>query len=232
LYYVSAGDGDYNVSGEKMSMLLGKKVGMTRLYDESGRLVPVTVIQAGPCTVMQVKTAETDGYNAIQLGYEDVKSSRRKKPEIGHAQKARTVPKRFIKEMRLPDGIELEYGIGDTVTVAAFSESKFVDIVGTSKGKGFAGVMKRHGFSGFPASHGTERKHRAPGSISSFASDAGHGGSPKKGKKMAGHMGNCRVTTKNHKLIAVDKENNLILVKGPVPGQAGGYCIIVDAEKS
>ncbi len=220
------------MSGEIMAMLLGKKVGMTRLYNESGQLVPVTVIQAGPCTVMQIKTSNTDGYNAIQLGYGDVKPSRRKRPEIGHAQRAHTVPKKFVKEMRLPDGLEMEYGIGDIVTVSAFSESKFVDVVGASKGKGFAGVMKRYGFSGFPASHGTERKHRAPGSISSFASDAGHGGSPKKGKRMAGHMGDRRVTTKNHKLIAVDTENNLLVVKGPVPGPAGGYCIVLSAKKS
>jgi large subunit ribosomal protein L3 len=214
-----------------MAMLLGKKVGMTRLYNESGQLVSVTVIQAGPCTVMQIKTANTDGYDAIQLGYGDVKPSRRKRPEIGHAQKADTVPKKFVKEMRLPGGVEPEYGIGDIVTVSAFSESKFVDVVGASKGKGFAGVMKRYGFGGFPASHGTERKHRAPGSISSFASDAGHGGSPKKGKRMAGHMGNRRVTTKNHKLIAVDTENNLLVVKGSVPGPAGGYCIVLSAKK-
>jgi large subunit ribosomal protein L3 len=216
---------------QKMAMLLGKKVGMTRLYDESGKLVPVTVIEAGPCTVMQVKTTETDGYNAIQLGYDDVKPSRRKNPQIGHAQNANTTPKRFVREMRLPDDAGPEYKVGDTVTVSAFGENECVDVVGTSKGKGFAGVMKRHGFAGFPASHGTERKHRAPGSISSFASDAGHGGSPKKGKRMAGHMGNRRVTTKNHSLVAVDEEKNLLVVNGPVPGPAGGYCIVRSAKK-
>ena len=209
-----------------MAMLLGKKVGMTQVYDESGRLLPVTVIQAGPCTVMQVKTIEADRYNAVQLGYEDVKPSRRKKPQIGHAGKADTLPKKFVKEMRLPDNAEAEYKIGDAVTVSVFSEEKFVDVVGTSKGKGFAGVMKRHGFGGFPASHGTERKHRAPGSISSFASDAGHGGNLKKGKKMAGHMGNSRVTTKNHSLVSIDQEQNLLIVKGAVPGPAGGYVIV------
>jgi large subunit ribosomal protein L3 len=216
---------------QKMAMLLGKKVGMTRLYDESGKLVPVTVIEAGPCTVMQVKTTETDGYNAIQLGYDDVKPSRRKNPQIGHAQNANTAPKRFVREMRLPDDAGPEYKVGDTITVSAFGENECVDVVGTSKGKGFAGVMKRHGFAGFPASHGTERKHRAPGSISSFASDAGHGGSPKKGKRMAGHMGNRRVTTKNHSLVAVDEEKNLLVVNGPVPGPAGGYCIVRSAKK-
>jgi large subunit ribosomal protein L3 len=215
-----------------MAMLLGRKVGMTQVYDESGRLLPVTVIQAGPCAIMQVKTSETDGYNAVQLGYDDVKPSRQKNPQIGHAQKADTVPKKFIKEMRLPDDIEAEYKVGDFITVLAFAEDKFIDVVGTSKGKGFAGVMKRHGFAGFPASHGTERKHRAPGSISSFASDAGHSGGPKKGKKMAGHMGHSRVTTKNHSLVSIDEEKNLLVVKGSVPGPAGGYVIVRSAKKS
>ena len=215
-----------------MAMLLGKKVGMTQVYDDSGRLLVVTVIQAGPCTVVQVKTVETDGYTAVQLGYDDVKASRRKRSQMGHAQKSNAVPKKFIKEMRLPDGTELEYKAGDLLTVSVFAENKCVDVVGTSKGKGFAGVMKRHGFHGFPASHGTERKHRAPGSISSFASDAGHGGSPKRGKKMAGHMGSQRVTTKNHSVVAIDEENNLLVVKGPVPGPAGGYVIVCSAKKT
>lgn len=209
-----------------MPMLLGKKVGMTQVYDDAGRLLPVTVIQAGPCAILQVKTVQTDGYNAVQLGYDDIKPSRRKKPKIGHARKADATPKKFVKEMRLPDDTEPQYEVGDSITVSVFAETESVDVVGTSKGKGFAGVMKRHGFGGFPASHGTERKHRAPGSISSFASDAGHGGSPKKGKKMAGHMGNCRVTTKNHKLVAIDEERNLSVVKGSVPGPANGYVIV------
>ncbi len=213
-----------------MAMLLGKKVGMTQVYDESDNLLPVTVIQAGPCTVMQVKTAKTDGYNSIQLGFEDVKHSRRKNSQIGHSKKAKTEPKKFIRELRLPNDIEPEYKIGDSVTVSVFSENEYVDVAGTSKGKGFAGVMKRHGFGGFPASHGTERKHRAPGSIASFASDAGHGASPKKGKKMAGHMGNCRITTKNHRLVSIDKENHLLVVKGSVPGPAGGYCVVRSAK--
>jgi large subunit ribosomal protein L3 len=209
-----------------MAMLLGRKVGMTQMYDEADELLPVTVIQAGPCTIMQVKKVETDGYNAVQLGYDDLRPSRRKKTQVGHAQKADSVPKRFVREMRLPDDAEPEFKVGDCLTVSVFAEDKCVDVVGTSKGKGFAGVMKRHGFHGFPASHGTERKHRAPGSISSFASDAGHGGSPKKGKKMAGHMGNRRVTAKNHSLVTVDEEKNLLVVKGSVPGPAGGYVIV------
>ena len=209
-----------------MVMLLGKKVGITQVYDESGNLLPVTVIQAGPCVIMQVKTTKSDGYNAVQCGFDDVKPARQKNPEIAHAQKAKTAPKKFVKEMRLTDDAKHQYEIGDTITVSVFNEEKFVDVTGTSKGKGFAGVMKRHGFGGFPASHGTERKHRAPGSISSFASNAGHGAGPKKGKKMAGRLGHCRVTTKNHELIEVDEEKNLLVVKGSVPGPAGGYCII------
>jgi len=215
-----------------MAMLLGKKVGMTQIYNDLGNLVPVTVIQAGPCQVMQVKTTETDGYNAVQLGYDEVKPARRKHPQIGHAKKADTTPKRFIKEMRLEEGAEQQYEVGNAVTVSVFAEEKYVDVVGTSKGKGFAGAMKRHGFGGFPASHGTERKHRAPGSIASYASNAGHGAGPKKGKRMAGHMGNCRVTMKNHQLVEVDEEKNLLIIKGSVPGPAGGYCIVRSAKKA
>jgi len=215
-----------------MAMLLGKKVGMTQVYVESGALLPVTVIQAGPCVVMQVKSTETDGYNAIQLGFDDMKSSRRKMPQVGSAQKAKTSPKRFVREMRLPDGAAGEYEQGDSITVSVFAENKFVDVVGTSKGKGYAGVMKRHGFGGFPASHGTERKHRAAGSIASYASNAGHGAGPKRGKKMAGRMGGCRVTMKNHELVGIDEDRNLLVVKGSVPGPAGGYCIVCSAQKA
>lgn len=214
-----------------MAMLLGKKIGMTQVYCESGDLLPVTVIQAGPCVVMQVKTAETDGYSAIQLGFDDVKQSRRKQPQIGSATKANAVPKRFIREMRLPDNAEHEHKAGDMLTVSVLGETKIVDVIGTSKGKGYAGVMKRHGFGGFPASHGTERKHRAPGSISSYASDAGHGGNLKKGKRMSGHMGNVSVTSKNHEVVAVDKEKNLLVIKGSIPGPAGGYCVVRAAKK-
>ena len=215
-----------------MAMLLGKKVGMTQVYNEAGELVPVTVIQAGPCVVTQAKTLETDGYNALQLGFDEVKPVRRKKPAIGHAEKANTTPKRFVREMRLADDAEQQCEAGDSLTVSVFAEDKFVDVVGTSKGKGFAGVMKRHGFGGFPASHGTERKHRAPGSIASHASDAGHGPGPKRGKRMPGHLGNVQVTAKNHELVSIDEEKNLLVVKGSVPGAAGGYCIIRTAQKA
>jgi large subunit ribosomal protein L3 len=214
-----------------MAILLGKKVGMTQVYNELGKLVPVSVIQAGPCVVMQVKSAETDGYNAIQLGFDEVKPVRRKKPEIGHAEKANSYPKKFVKEMRLSDDVERKYKAGESVTVAVFSEEKYVDVIGTSKGKGFAGVMKRYGFGGFPASHGTERKHRAPGSQAGYGTDRGHGGNIKKGKRMSGHMGDRRITTKNHDMVAIDEEKNLLIVKGSIPGPAGGYCIIRSAKK-
>lgn len=206
-----------------MAMILGKKIGMTQVYDEEGRIVPVTVIQAGPCKVMQVKTSASDGYNAVQLGYDDVKASRIKKPAQGHAQKANATPKRYVREWRMD--AETERQPGDEISVKIFEEMgiTMVDVSAASKGKGYAGVMKRHGFGGFPASHGTERKHRAPGSIGGHATDRGHSGKIKKGKRMSGRMGNVRVTTKNHQLISVDEEKNLIVIKGPVPGPAGGY---------
>jgi large subunit ribosomal protein L3 len=214
-----------------MAMLLGKKVGMTRVYDEAGRLIPVTVIQAGPCIITQIKTGATDGYNAVQMGYDDVKPSRRKQPEVGHARKANTNPKRFVREWRLPSEAKTdEYKPGDSLTVSIFAGTKLVDIVGTSKGKGFAGPMKRYGFKGFPASHGTERKHRAPGSIAARAINAGMGGGLKRGKRMGGHMGDARVTAKNHELVAIDEERNLLVVKGTVPGPSGGYCVVKTAK--
>ncbi len=215
-----------------MAMLLGKKVGMTQVYSDSGDLLPVTVIQAGPCVVMQVKTVESDGYNAVQLGYEDVKSQRSKRPQIGHAEKANSTPKKFVREMRLAEGASAEYKAGDSVSVKVFAEAKYVDVEASSKGKGYAGVMKRHGFGGFPASHGTERKHRAPGSQASHGTDRGHGGNPKKGLRMAGHLGNRRVTTKNHEVVAVDEEKNLLIVKGAIPGPSGGYCVVRSAKKA
>lgn len=215
-----------------MAMLLGKKIGMTQMYDEADRLLPVTVIQAGPCVVMQVKTTDTDGYNAVQLGYDDVKKSRRINSQVGHAQKANSEPKRFIREMRLPDNAAPEYKAGDALTVAVFEKERFVDIVGTSKGKGFAGVMKRYDFHGMPDSHGTERKHRSPGSIASHATDRGHGGNLHKGKRMAGHLGDHRATEKNHSLVAIDQERNLLMIKGCIPGASGSYVIVRSSQKA
>ncbi|MFA5292784.1 MAG: 50S ribosomal protein L3 [Phycisphaerae bacterium] len=210
-------------------MLVGKKVGITQVYNEAGKMWPVTVIQAGPCTVMQVKTVETDGYNAVQMGFDDVKASRIKKPAEGHAKKANTVSKRFIRESRLGQ-TPSTYNAGDVVTVEAFAEVKYVDVTGTSKGKGFAGVMKRHGFGGFPASHGTERKHRAPGSIAGHTANRGWGGHPAKGKRMGGHMGDVRITNKNLTLVSVDAEKNILVVKGSIPGPCGGYVIVKQSK--
>jgi large subunit ribosomal protein L3 len=213
-----------------MQMLLGKKIGMTQVYNEQGSLLPVTVIQAGPCIVMQVKTVKTDGYNAVQLGYDEIKAVRRKKPEVGHSKKAGTTAKKYVKEMRLPNGEEPAYKIGDSITVSAFADIKTVDVTGVSKGKGFAGVMKRYRFGGMPGSHGTERKHRSAGSQSGHGTDRGHGGNIKKGKRMSGHMGNVRVTTKNHKVVLIDQEKNLLVVKGPVSGAAGSYVTVRSAK--
>lgn len=209
-------------------MLIGKKIGMTQIYDETGKILPVTVVLAGPCTVMQVKTAETDGYSAIQLGFDDVKASRMTKAKEGHAKKANTTAKRCVREERI-NGKDA-YNVGDTVTVEKFAEVKFVDVVGTSKGKGFAGVMKRHGFGGMPASHGTERKHRSPGSISGHAANRGWGGKPAKGKRMGGHMGDVRVTTKNLALVSIDTEKNILVIKGAIPGANGGYVIVKQSK--
>ena len=205
--------------------LLGKKIGMTQVYDENGDLHPVTVVKAGPCCVLQIKTTERDGYEAVQIGFEDVKPHRASKPQIGHAARAGTRPKKFVREVRLGEPAE-DIQPGQTMTVEVFEGVGYVDVIGTTKGKGFAGVMKRHGFKGQPASHGVERKHRSPGSIGAHASNAGWGGDIKKGKRMAGHMGAVRCTSRNHRLVGIDKENNLLLIKGSVPGANGGYLLI------
>jgi len=205
--------------------ILGKKIGMTQIYDDSGVLHPVTVVQAGPCSVLQIKSAETDGYEAVQIGFGDVKPHRAAKPQIAHAAKAQCGPKRFVREVRLSaaaDGVTP----GQEITVEAFDGVAFVDVTGTTKGFGFQGGMKRHGFKGLGASHGVERKHRSPGSISSHGTNLGTGPKPRKGKRMAGHMGAVSRTTRNHRLIGIDKENNLLLIKGSVPGANGGFVFI------
>jgi large subunit ribosomal protein L3 len=211
--------------------ILGKKIGMTQVYDENDVLHPVTVVQAGPCTVMQVKTAETDGYDAVQIGFEDVKPHRSRKPQIGHAARAGVRAKSHLREIRLPEPAGEDVQVGATYGVDALEGTEYVDVIGVSKGKGFAGVMKRHGFSGQSASHGTEKRHRSPGSIAAHASNAGKGGDIKKGKRMAGHMGVDRTTTRHHKLVGIDKENNLLLIKGPVPG-AKGQVVMVRKSKT
>jgi large subunit ribosomal protein L3 len=208
-----------------LAAILGRKIGMTQVYDPSGAVQPVTVIQAGPCSVLQVKTAQTDGYNAVQLGFEDIKAGRATKPQIGHADKANTSPKRFVREMRLADA-PADVQVGQMLTVESFGGVAFVDVTGTTKGKGFQGVMKRHHFAGQPQSHGTERKHRSPGSQSAHATNRGWGGNIKKGKRMSGHMGMVRCTSRNHKLVGIDKENHLLLIKGAVPGASGGFVFI------
>jgi large subunit ribosomal protein L3 len=209
-----------------IAAILGRKVGMTRVYDEKGTMIPVTVVQAGPCTVTQVKTEDgKDGYNAIQLGFEDMKERRQSKPLVGHCKKAGLrAPKRFFREVRLTAKSSLTAGA--TVDVGLFETIKYVDVSGTSKGKGFQGVMKRWNFGGQPGSHGTERKHRSPGGIGGGQATRGHGRAIKKGKKMAGHLGDESVTSRNHYLVGVDKEKNLLLIKGPVPGANGGLLFV------
>lgn len=202
---------------------------MTQVYDGQGVLHPVTVVQAGPCDVLQVKDVETDGYNAVQIGLEDVKPHRAKRPQIGHAARAGCKPKKHVQEIRLSGPAE-DVAVGQTVSVDVFADVACVDVTGTTKGKGFAGTMKRHNFKGQPASHGVERKHRSPGSIASHSSNAGTGPKIKKGKRMAGHMGSVRRTTRNHRLIRIDAENSLLLVKGSVPGANGGVVFIRESK--
>jgi large subunit ribosomal protein L3 len=205
--------------------ILGRKVGMTRVYDEKGAIVPVTVVQAGPCVVTQVKTADgKDGYNAVQLGFEQIAGKYSTMPLIGHAAKSGSQPQRFFREVRLKDATDKK--AGDSVTVGIFDGVQYVDVTGQSKGKGFAGVMKRYNFGGQPASHGTERKHRSRGSIASYGTQRGHCGKPKKGLKMAGHMGDDRVTTRNHALVRVDADNGVLLIKGALPGANGSLVYV------
>jgi len=187
---------------------LGKKIGMTQIFREDGRVVPVTVIQAGPCVVTQVKTKETDGYEAVQLGFGDVK--RRNKPESGHLKNSRL--SRYLREVATDDTSEFE--IGQAIGVDIFEAGEKVDVIGTSKGRGFAGVMKRWNFGGGPRTHGQSDRARAPGSIGGGTTP----GKVYKGLKMGGHMGNRRITVKGLEIIEIDTERNLLLVKGGIPG--------------
>ncbi|HMN95664.1 MAG TPA: 50S ribosomal protein L3 [Phycisphaerales bacterium] len=207
--------------------ILGRKIGMTRMFTDDGKNIPVTVISAGPCFVTQVKTTETDGYSAVQIAMEDVKARRSTMAVMGHDAKAGVAPKRLHREIRMEDDAEAsQYSLGQEIGVAALEGLKFVDVIGTSKGKGFAGTMKRHHFKGLCASHGTERKHRSPGSIGSHGTDRGHGAKIKKGKRMAGQLGNERVTIRSLDLVSIDPENNLLLVKGAVPGPRSGIVFV------
>ncbi|MEM9419553.1 MAG: 50S ribosomal protein L3 [Planctomycetota bacterium] len=210
--------------------ILGRKIGMTRYYDGDGKNIPVTIIQAGPCFVSQVKSVETDGYEAIQIAFEDVKARNSTFPMIGHDAKAGLSSKRFHREVRLGEGESANYELGQEVAVDAFDEIKYVDVVGTSKGKGTQGGMKRHGFKGQEASHGVERKHRSPGSIGGRSSNLGTG-KPKKGIRMAGRMGNERVTVRSVEVVGIDKEQGLLLVKGPVPGANKGMVMVREATR-
>ena len=210
-----------------MAAILGKKAGMTRIFDDKGTAIPVTVIEAGPCHVMLIRTVENDGYNALQLGYIDKRRSRIRRPELGTAKKAGVEPKQFVREHRTDDIAEVN--VGDEVTVADFEDVKFIDIVGTTKGRGFQGVMRRWGFKGFPATHGTDRKHRAPGSIGTGSGLPGR--AVRKGRKMGGHMGHVRRTVDRMPLLKVDVENNLLVVKGSVPGPVGGFLIVRTCKK-
>jgi large subunit ribosomal protein L3 len=205
--------------------LLGKKVGMTQLLDDDGTVVPVTVIQAGPCVVVQRKTKQNDGYDAVQLGFvEFVKPKRITKPMTGHFKKSNVAPARFVREV----GVHGEDGAnpGDKVMVNIFNRDELVDVVGTSKGRGFAGFVKRHHFRGGRATHGS-MFHRAPGSIGSSA----YPSRVLKGMRMAGHLGNARVTAQNLRVARVDQENNLLFVRGAVPGPPGGYVVVEKAER-
>lgn len=221
------------VAGEAYPMLpaiLGTKVGMTQVIGDGGIVEPVTVVKAGPCVVVQVKTQETDGYDAVQLGFMDVRPHRSTKPIIGHCGKGGAGPMRHFKEVRLETPATVS--MGDTFTAEQFADGSFafVDVIGTSKGRGFQGVMKRHGFGGMGASHGTERKHRSPGGIGANA-PRGTGQSVKKGKSMAGHMGDVRRTQMSLKLVKVDPANNLLLIRGSVPGANGSLVVVRRAKK-
>ena len=210
--------------------LLGRKVGMTRVFDPEGRSVPVTVIEAGPCFVSQIRTAKTAGYNAVQLAFEDIKPRRSTMPLIGHDARAGVSPKRYHREFRVADDLIGGYELGQEVTVASFEQVKFVDVSGVTKGRGFSGGVRRWGFKGQPATHGVERKHRSPGSVGGRSSNAGTG-PPKKGAHKAGQYGHVRVTVRSLEVVACDKDKNLLLVKGPVPGANRGLLEIRQAKR-
>lgn len=206
--------------------LLGKKIGMTRVFTDGKHSMPVTAIEVGPCVVTQIKSEETDGYSAIQIGFQDLKPRNSTIPMIGHDMKAGTDPKRVHREFVVSAKEAAEFEVGQVLTAEALAKVAYVDVTGTSKGKGFQGGMKRHGFKGQLASHGVERKHRSPGSIGGHGSSAGASGRLKKGKKMSGHMGHERVTMRSIDIVRIDAEKNLVLVKGPVPGPNGGIVML------
>lgn len=209
--------------------LIGRKIGMTEVFKEDGRAVPVTAIKVGPCFVVQKKTKDVDGYSALQLGFEDIKPQRVRKPLMGHFRKSGVPPLKVLKEFRVVEVVEDDlssYKTGDVITGEIFKEGDLVDVTGTSKGRGFAGVMKRHGFSGGPDAHGS-MTHRKPGSVGSHTYPA----KVWKGQRMPGHYGAERVTMQGLSVVRVDKEKNLILVKGSVPGPSGGLVVVRHTKK-
>jgi large subunit ribosomal protein L3 len=205
--------------------LLGEKLGMTQVWDANNRLVPVTVVQAGPCVVTQVRNADLDGYPGVQIAYGAIDPRKVTKPLLGHFSEAGVTPRRHLIELRTADAAE--YSLGQELTVTTFEAGQKVDVTGTTKGKGFAGGMKRHGFSGLGAGHGVQRKHRAPGSIGGCATP----GRVFKGQRMAGRMGGDRQTTQSLTVYAVDVERGLILIKGAVPGPRGSVVLVRTAAK-
>ena len=206
-----------------MTLILGRKKGMTQLFADDGTVHGCTVVEAGPCIVMQVRTTEKDGYDAIQLGFEDVRDKVATKPLRGHAQKAGTAPKRMLREERLAS--PAEQAVGDSITVEVFEVRNIVDVIGTTKGRGFAGTIKRHGFARGPKTHGS-MNYRAPGSIGCSA----YPSRVFKGKRMSGHYGAKRQTMKNLQVLRIDTERNLIFIKGAIPGPKGGYVQVQNAK--
>jgi large subunit ribosomal protein L3 len=207
--------------------ILGKKIGMTQIFDANGEVVPVTVVQAGPCVVLQKKTADTDGYYSVQLGFDDKKKSRVLKPEAGHASKANTPVKRYIKELRLDEKSIAQFDVGMVLNASNFQVGDRIDVIGTSIGKGFQGVLKRHNFRSKPATHGTHEFFRHGGSIGMRE----HPGKVFKNKKMPGQMGNKRVTIQNLTVVAIDNDKNIIFIKGAVPGAKNAYLTIKSSVK-
>ena len=211
--------------GKQIKGVLGEKLGMTQVWDAENRVVPVTVVKAGPCVVTQVRSIEKDGYAAVQLAFGEIDPRKVNKPEKGHFEKAAVAPRRHLVELRTVDAAE--YSAGQEVTAEVFEAGQKIDVMGTSKGKGFAGVMKRHNFKGLGAGHGVQRKHRSPGSIGACATP----GRVFKGVRMAGRMGNERVTVQNLTVHAIDAEKGLLLIKGAVPGPNGGLVLVKTAAK-
>ena len=205
-------------------ILIGKKLGMTQIFDGDNNLVAVTVVEAGPCPVTQVKTAQSDGYNAVQIGFEAQKEQRMTNPELGHLKKAGVAPLTELVEFRVDN--PSDYKPGDVLTVAKFSEGQMIDIIGTTKGRGFQGVMKRYNFAGQPATHG-HMMHRRPGSVG-CRQTPGH---VYKGRKMPGHMGQVRCTTQNHPIVKILEDKNILLIKGSLPGAKGDLVIVRPAKK-